>query len=286
MERLEIEKLEENIKIYDENYKPKKVSSGSIVDIIIEYDNQVCSQIIFIGESNELNKPMDLEGIGYELVKKSLLDCYKDETIEINGVKITVAEIYSNMDEYVNRNTSEALVNVNSVVDVIHNGVNKKYHIIKDIKDAVFQSDIDDLMVNTPLAQSLLSKKQGDVAHFDVAFNNNRVLINYVYKNINDFNKQNGICVVRPGSIVDITIDGIPFIFNCVSKTSDDENKILDEINMDIPLGKKLLGKAAGDSFVYEKNGFKMNGYINKVYDCMDQYINQMLNNNKKTKTL
>lgn len=285
MERLEIEELEENIKTYDANYKPKKVLPGSIVDIIIEYNNQVSSQIVYLGEKKELDKTMDLEGIGYELVKKSLLDCYKDETIEINGAKITIAEIYSNMEEYSNRNINGVLVNIGSVVDVIHNGVDKKYHIVKNAKDAAFQNGIDDIMVNTPLAQSLLSKKQGDIAHFDVALNKNRVLINYVYKNLNDYNKQNGICIIKPGAIVDITIDGIPFIFNYVSNESENKNEILDEINMDIPLGKELFGKTAGDSFVYEKNGLKMNGYVNKVYNSMDQYINEMLNNNK-AKTL
>lgn len=285
MDRLEVEELEENVKVYDSDYKPKKVMPGSVIDIIEENGDIVKSQIIYVRNKDQSDAPYGLNNISYELASKYLLGCYKDETVDVEGTKVTIAEIYKNVDEYINRNVDRNTIRVGSVVDTIHNGVNRIYHIIEANNEAAFQKGVDDLFKATPLGVNLLNKKKGDVVNFEVALNPNTVIISEVYENINDYNKKNNISIVRPGSVVDITIDGIPFVFNCVSDISEKGQELLDVINMDIPLGRELLGKTTGDSFTYTNNGFKMNGYINKVYDSQKDYLDDVLNS-KKQKTL
>ena len=285
MDRFEVEELEKNVKVYDSGYKPKKIIPGSVVDLIIENNGMVKSQIFYIRKPNETDAPNGLENISYELANQYFMGCYKDETIKIDEANITIAEIFENVDEYMLRNVDTSVIRVGSVVDAKHNGVRHIYHIIESNNDAAMQKGVDDLFKATPLGISLMDKKKGDVINFEVAMNPNTVIVNEVYENINTYNKKNNISIVRPGSVVDITIDGIPFVFNCVADIKEHDNELLDVINIDIPLGRELLGKTTGDSFTYINKGNEMKGYINKVYNSQQEYLEDVLNN-KKQKTL
>ncbi|MBR3523829.1 MAG: GreA/GreB family elongation factor [Bacilli bacterium] len=292
MDRSDLLELEEGMKVYDSSYETKRVEPGCVIDIFIELaspENSLKGQVLYVCKEGETKTdvPAGIAGfITYDIYNKYFKDCLKDQTIEIGSAAITVNEIYENVNEYANRFEKDIEVGIGSVVDATHNGHNKFYYIVEPNDGIKVQKGLDVIDTNAPLAINLLSKKAGDVVKYNIDVEKpNEVVVNRVYKSINDFNKKKGINLVKEGSIVEVKLDKIPFVFRMIS-TNDETPDLAGIENVDIntPLGIELAGKTEGDYFTFMVAGKEVSGYIYKTHDSLDEY--QEFYNDNPTKIL
>ena len=277
MDREFIKNGEEAIKVFDSDYEPKTVQPGSVIDIFVEIPGSkqpLRSQVMYIKKEDEMEGPAGIGNISYPIALKYFIGCYKDESIQVGNATITINEIYDNVKEYVDRDEKDVEVGIGSIVEVDHNGHEKKYYIIEPTDEINVQRGIDVIFTTSPLAINLLSKKKGDKVVFDVAMINNEVEIKKIYKGINDYNKKKGIHLINTGSVAEVLIDNIPFVFNFTDETLDKpESELYEYVDINSSLGQELANTTEGDTFTYSLGKENLRGYINRVYDSLDEYL-------------
>lgn len=290
MDRNDLLEIEEEMKVYDSSYETKRVEPGCIIDIFIELtspENSMKGQVLYVCKENETKTdvPAGIAGfITYDVYEKYFKDCLKDQTIEIGSSAITVNEIYANVNEYANRFEKDVEIGIGSVVDATHNGHNKFYYIVEPNDGIKVQKGLDVIDTNAPLTINLLSKKAGDVVRYDIDVEKpNEVVVNHVYKSINDFNKRKGINLIKDGSIVEVKIDKIPFVFRVTSKIDETTDLAgIENIGINTPLGNELVGKTEGDYFTFTVAGKEVSGYIYKSHDSLEEYQEFYKDNSEK----
>ncbi len=285
MDKEQLLEIEEEMKVYDSNYKTKVVTPGSVIDVFMEFhkgDKEKYDQFVYVCKEGEKEVPANSNvrsSLSYETYDKYFRNSITDEKIEIGDVTFSINKIFANIDEYNDFLDSKIYVGPYSVVDVTHNGHNKTYYFIEPTDNHEVQEGLDVVETNTPLYAALNNRNKGQEVNFAVNVQNqNEVVINRVYKDLNDYNLKNGLFVVKNNAVVDVVIDNIPFTFYI----SDSEEENLEIVSLDTPLGKALMNKQAGEKFVFNVRGKELNGIVNRVYNTKEEYERK----NNTTKTL
>jgi len=275
MSNKELLEIEEVIKEFDPSYETKIVKPGSVIEAFTEDSNGLKGNYYYVCKEGEEEAP-EKSGlkpcIKYRGYEKYFKDAIIDSKIEVGNMIFSINEIYDSVDDFINRELADdVVVDTGTIVDVDYDGHNFIYYIVDSGSKVLVPDGLCVINTNALIYHEIKGKKAGDCCSID-----NKVIINQVYRNLDDYNLKNELNTVMNNTIVDVTIDNIPFTLY-ISDTTKKERDF-ETVSLVTPLGMSLLNKKEGSKFTYSVGGIQFNGVINKVYNSKKKYNNSQDN--------